>query len=169
MKWLYLKQISPIQKIQIEIIWKPWPQYTCAKLLQSCPTLCDPINCSLPGFFVHGERTLERSIQARILERIAISSTTDLPNPGIEPRCPELQAGSLPTKLWGNTLTFCLIYVTLVRTSKLLHLATIILKIQLWGNSNKWNTFRGQMQPWNLVKLLWIIEPLKNSCWTNSS
>ena len=33
-----------------------------AKSLQSCPTLCDPMDCSLPGFSVHG------ILQARILE-----------------------------------------------------------------------------------------------------
>ena len=33
---------------------------------QSCPTLCDPMDCSLPGFSVHG------IFQARILEWIAI-------------------------------------------------------------------------------------------------
>ena len=33
-----------------------------AKLLHSCPTLCDPSDCSLPGSFLHG------IIQARILE-----------------------------------------------------------------------------------------------------
>ena len=27
----------------------------CAKLLQSCPTLCDPMDCSLPGSSVHGD------------------------------------------------------------------------------------------------------------------
>ena len=26
-----------------------------AKLLQSCPTLCDPMDCSPPGFSVHGD------------------------------------------------------------------------------------------------------------------
>ena len=26
----------------------------CAKSLQSCPTLCDPMDCSLSGFSVHG-------------------------------------------------------------------------------------------------------------------
>ena len=26
----------------------------CAKLLQLCPTLCDPMDCSPPGSFVHG-------------------------------------------------------------------------------------------------------------------
>ena len=25
-----------------------------AKLLQSCPTLCNPLDCSLTGSFVHG-------------------------------------------------------------------------------------------------------------------
>ena len=34
---------------------------------QSCPTLCDPMDCSLPGSSVHG------IFQARVLEWIAIS------------------------------------------------------------------------------------------------
>ena len=34
---------------------------------QSCPTLCDPMDCSPPGFSVHG------IFQARILEKVAIS------------------------------------------------------------------------------------------------
>ena len=38
-----------------------------AKLLQSCPTLCDPIDGSLPGFSVSG------ILQARKLEWVAIS------------------------------------------------------------------------------------------------
>ena len=33
---------------------------------QSCPTLCDPVNCSPPGFSVHG------ILQAGILEWVAI-------------------------------------------------------------------------------------------------
>ena len=39
----------------------------CAKLLQSCPTLCDPMDCSPPGSSVH------RILQARILEWVAMS------------------------------------------------------------------------------------------------
>ena len=27
----------------------------CAKSLQSCPILCEPIDCSPPGFSVHGD------------------------------------------------------------------------------------------------------------------
>ena len=41
----------------------------CAKLLQSCPTLYDPMDCSPPGSSVH------EIIQARILEHIAMPSS----------------------------------------------------------------------------------------------
>ena len=58
------------------------------KVTQSCPTLCDPMDC-----IVHG------ILQARILEWVAFSSPEDLPNPRIESRSPALQADSLPTKL----------------------------------------------------------------------
>ena len=45
--------------------------------VQSCLTLCDRMDCSLPGSSVHG------ILQARILEWIATSG--DLSDPGIEP------------------------------------------------------------------------------------
>ena len=38
-----------------------------AKSLQSCPTLCDPVDCSPPGSLVPG------IVQARTLEWVAIS------------------------------------------------------------------------------------------------
>ena len=44
------------------------PAAAAAKLLQSCPTLCDPIDCSLPGSSIHG------IFQARILEWGAMPS-----------------------------------------------------------------------------------------------
>ena len=40
-----------------------------AKSLQSCLTLCDSMDCSLPGSSVRG------ILQARILERVVISSS----------------------------------------------------------------------------------------------
>ena len=40
-----------------------------AKSLQSCPTLCNPMDCSPPGSSVHG------ILQARILERVAMPSS----------------------------------------------------------------------------------------------
>ena len=63
------------------------------KAAQSCPTLCDPMDCSLSGSSVHG------ILQARILEWVAISFSRGLPDPGIEAGSTALQADNLPTKL----------------------------------------------------------------------
>ena len=41
-------------------------------------------------------------LRAKILEWVAFLSTGDLPNPGIEPRSPSLQVGSLPAELQGT-------------------------------------------------------------------
>ena len=63
-----------------------------AKFAQSCLTLCD-----LMDYTVHG------ILQARILEWVAFPpSPADLPNPGIEPRSPTLQADSLPAQPQGK-------------------------------------------------------------------
>ena len=66
----------------------------CAKLLQSCPSLCDPMDCSPPGSSVH------RILQAGILEWIAMPSFQGhLPDLGMEPVFLVLllwQAGYLP-------------------------------------------------------------------------
>ena len=49
------------------------------KVAQSCPTLSDPMDYSPPGSSIHG------SLQARRLEWVAMPSSRDLPDPGIEP------------------------------------------------------------------------------------
>ena len=51
---------------------------------QSCLTLRDHMDYSVHGI-----------LQARILERVAFPSPGDLPNPGIEPRSPTVQADSI--------------------------------------------------------------------------
>ena len=38
-----------------------------SEVAQSCLTLCDPVDCNLPGFSLHG------ILQARILEWVTIS------------------------------------------------------------------------------------------------
>ena len=65
-------------------------------LTQSCSTLCDPMDCSLPGF------TVRRILLAKILEWVAISFSGDLPNPGTEPRSPALQVDSLQSEPTGK-------------------------------------------------------------------
>ena len=76
----------------------------CTLVLQSCPTLCNPTDCILPDSSVHG------IIQARILEWLPSPSPKDLPNPGIEPGSPSLQADSslteLPGKPWNAIQTY---------------------------------------------------------------
>ena len=49
---------------------------------QSCLTLCDPLDCNLPGPSVHGIS------QARILELVAIFFSRDLPDPAVKPAPP---------------------------------------------------------------------------------
>uniref|UniRef100_A0A8C6FPU7 Translationally-controlled tumor protein n=1 Tax=Moschus moschiferus TaxID=68415 RepID=A0A8C6FPU7_MOSMO len=64
-------------------------------IAQSCPTLCDPVICSLLGFSVHG------ILQARILG-LPFPSPGDLPDPGIEPGSPALEADALTSEPPGK-------------------------------------------------------------------
>ena len=57
-----------------------------SEVAQSCLTLCDSMDYSLPGSSICG------ILQARILEWLPFPSPGDLPNPGIEPGSPALQA-----------------------------------------------------------------------------
>ena len=68
-----------------------------SEVAQSCPTLCDPMDCSPPGSSVHG------ILQARVPpEWAAISFSGDLPNPGVKSRSPALQADALPSEPPGK-------------------------------------------------------------------
>ena len=73
---------------------EPYPAVPC------CPSgscLCAESLHSLPGSSVHG------ILQAYILEWVVIS--WDLPDPGIKPGSPALQADSLPLNHWGSPLS----------------------------------------------------------------
>ena len=65
------------------------PGFTRVHASSVCLTLSDTMDDSPPGSSVHG------ILQARILEWLPFSPPGDLPNPGIEPRSPELQADAL--------------------------------------------------------------------------
>ena len=66
-----------------------------------------PIPVFLPGEF-HGQGRRQKSLQARTLEGWPFPSPGDLPNPGIEPRSPALQADSLPAEPQGKPKVFVL-------------------------------------------------------------
>ena len=101
------------------------------KVAQLCPTFCDPCGlysaCNSPGqntgvaslsflqgiFPTQGSNPglphcgwilyqLSHKGSPGILEWVAYLSPADLPNPGIKPGSPALQADSLPTELSGK-------------------------------------------------------------------
>ena len=57
---------------------------------QLCLNLCDPMDCTLPGSSVHVD-----SLGKNTGVGLPCPPPGDLPNPGIEPRSPTLQADSL--------------------------------------------------------------------------
>ena len=64
--------------------------------VRSCRTLFDPMDCSLPGFSIHG------IFQAEYWSGLPFPSPGDLPHPGTEPGSPALQADSLPSEPPGK-------------------------------------------------------------------
>ena len=56
----------PLSSLPRVLEGKVFPLWT-SEVAQSCPTFCDPMNCSLPGSSIHG------IFQARILEWVTIS------------------------------------------------------------------------------------------------
>ena len=68
---------------------------TCS-VAQSCPALCDPMDCSPPASSVLG------ILQARILEWVAISFSRGSSQPGIEPVSLASAGGFLTTKPPGS-------------------------------------------------------------------
>ena len=69
-----------------------------SEVAQSCPTLGDPMDCSLPGSTVHGISRQE------YWSGLPFLSPGDLPNPGIEPRSPILQTDALPSEPLGKPI-----------------------------------------------------------------
>ena len=67
---------------------------------QSCPTLCNPMDCSQPGFSVHGFPRQE------YWTGLPFPPLGDLPNPGIEPASsasPALAGGFFTTEPPGKS------------------------------------------------------------------
>ena len=104
--------------------------------LQSCETLWDLMDCSLPGSSVHG------ILQARILVWVAVPFSRGSLNPGIEPRSPTLQADSLLSEPPGkpkNTRVGSLsllqqIFLTQESNKGLLHCRRILYQLSYQGS-----------------------------------
>ena len=68
-----------------------------SEVAQSCPTLCDPLDCSL-----HQVSPSMGFSRQEYWSGLPFPSTGDLPNPGLEPRFPTLQADALPSEPPGK-------------------------------------------------------------------
>ena len=74
-----------------------WRAYSgCVLVAQSCPTLCDPMTVAHQA-----PLSLEFSRQ-EYWSGLPCPSPGNLPDPGIKPRSPSLQAGSLPSEPAGK-------------------------------------------------------------------
>ena len=67
--WTAAYQAPPSMRFSRQVYWSgvPLPFISTREVTQSCPTLCDPMDCSPPGSSIHG------IFQARVLEWVAIS------------------------------------------------------------------------------------------------
>ena len=130
------------------------------KVAQLCPTLCDPVDCSLPGFSVHG------ILQARILERVAIpfSKGSSWPRDRTQVSC---FAGGFFT-IWAtkearkcvytcthtniyiylHTLYICIILKTISSNHELMQIP-LILAFSIFITSFSSNENPGSYYPWH--------------------
>ena len=79
-------------------LWLPLVPFVVCSVAQSCPTLCGPMDCSPP---VSSVLPMKFSTQ-EYLSELPFPSPGDLPDPGIKPMSPILQADSLPSESPGN-------------------------------------------------------------------
>ena len=87
-----------------------------------------PWTVAYPGSSIHG------IFQARVLEWVAVSSPGDLPNPGIKPGSPALQADALLAELLGEP-------PNMVRLLSRIFIDTFLGKLVLGMVSEKWKAF----------------------------
>ena len=91
-----------------------------SEVTQSCLTLCDPMDCSLPGSSVHG------IFQARVLECGAMAFSTL-----------NCWSGNSLIPIFSWTLTICFFFSDLVPSSKTPNIA---LQCFVWKKINRWIT-----------------------------
>ena len=79
----------------------------CVLVTQLCLTLCDPMDCSPPGYSVHG------ILQARILEKVTIPFCRGSPQPRNQTGVSHV-AGKLFT-IGATRETLCSMYFIIIR------------------------------------------------------
>ena len=74
-----------------------WAVTRIVLVAQSCLTLCDPVDCSPPVFSAF--------FREEYWSGLPFPSPGDIPEPGIQPRSPALQADSLPSEPPGKPMS----------------------------------------------------------------
>ena len=123
-----------------------------SEVAQSCPTLSDPMDCSLPGSSVPGFSRQE------YWSGVPLPSPGDFPNPGIEPGSPALQVDSLPSEPPGKpvwTTTNCGKLFKEMRTSD--HLTWLLRKLYV-GQEATVNIIN------NKIRLILYVHSFYKSC-----
>ena len=84
------------------LIWNLWFWALLCLVTQSRPILCDPMNCSLPGSFVHVDSPGKNTGVGchALLQGL-------FPNPGIKPRSPALQVILCRLNHQGSSSELC--------------------------------------------------------------
>ena len=90
-------------------------KWICVLVAQLCPTLCNSMDCNLPGSSGHG------ILQTRILEWVAISLSKGSSWPKKQTWSPALQVNALPSELLGKPFWIC-VYVWLTHVAMYLKL-----------------------------------------------
>ena len=145
---------------------EPFILLVCVCLVaQSCLTLCDLMDCSLPGSSVHGNSPGKKT---GVVFHAFLSG--DLPNPGTKPRSPILQMDSLPSEPPGKLMNSQVgsqsllqgIFPTQELNSDLLHCRHILYQLsyqgspeQVWRNTNLSDTTK--ITPMNSITYSAII------------
>ena len=112
--------------------------YCVCSVIQSCPTLWDPMNCSPPGYSVHG------ILQARILEWIAMPSSRRSSQPRDRTQVSHIASGFFTvwaTRKPKNTGVESLslfqgIFLTQESSGVLLHCRWILYQLSYQGSPN---------------------------------
>ena len=151
-----------------------------ANSLQSCPILCDPIDCSPPGSSVHG------ILQANILECIAVSSSRDLPDPGI--KLASLMSLALADGFFTTSATWEALWGMLGLLSTIESIIPNAPDLTMWevqfpdtqpslttvtGQEPAWEESESLIAPGSLACRLQptfqLLESVSEMCWLNSS
>ena len=134
-------------------------------ITQSCPTLCDPMDCNPSGSSVHRDSPGKNTgVGCHAL------LSGDLPKPGTEPMPPTLQVDSLPFEPPGmpmNTGVGCYAFLQGIFPIQgfnpgLPHSRQILYQLSQMGSLSHFHgIFLTQESNWDLLHCRWILDQLR--------